>query len=211
MNDDKLVADEYSIARIHYNIRFKELLKDIYNCYEIMLTDKVKLPNKENGIRNILVDDYLKKKIIEYQFKSEKKNNLGQVDIYIIDTFSDKKPHFIVECKRLDNKNQDGGEGLNAKYIDNGIKRFLTEHYFLENNFKTNSMIAFIVSDIDIEKNINFINKLTKKKFKNLVEITQEIILDSNNIYKSSYQTGKPEKDFYLYHLMMDFSKNIEE
>jgi len=70
-------------------------------------------------------------------------------------------------------------------------------------------MIAFIVSQIDIEKNIVSINELTKKFFNNIIEITQEIILDSNNIYKSSYQTGKPEKDFYLYHLMIDFSKML--
>jgi len=85
----------------------------------------------------------------------------------------------------------------------------LTEHYYLENSFKTNSMIAFIVVDIGIEDNIESINKLSRKFFKNLVEIRQEISLDEENIYKSSYQTGKPEKNFHIYHLMMDFSKNV--
>ena len=70
-------------------------------------------------------------------------------------------------------------------------------------------MIAFIVSDIDIIENIKAINQLTKKFFNNIIAITQEIILEEKNIYKSSYQTGKPEKDFHIYHLMMDFAKNI--
>ena len=210
MVDDKLVADKYSMARIHYNIRFKKLLKNIYNCYETMIIDGVKLSKNENKIRDILVDDYLKIKITDYKFKSEEKNNFGRVDIYVIDNFYNDKPHFIIECKLLNNKNQDGGEGLNAKYIENGIKRFLTEHYFIENNFKTNSMIAFIVSDMNIKENINSINELTLKKFKNLVDVTQKIILDKKNIYKSSYQTGKPVKDFHIYHLMMDFSRNLK-
>ncbi|HFU74961.1 MAG TPA: hypothetical protein ENK66_01815, partial [Arcobacter sp.] len=187
MNDNELVADKYSIARIHYNIRFKKLLKNIYNCYEIMITDGIELSKNENKIRDILVDKYLSSKIKKYEFKKEEDNNLGRVDIYIIDTFEDKKPNFIIECKLLDEKNLKGKDGLNGKYIQNGIFRFLTEHYFLENNFKTNSMIAFIVANIDIENNIADINELSKKNFNNLVEITQKITLDEENIYKSSY------------------------
>jgi len=208
--ESNLQATNFLIASSNYHIEFKELLKNIYECSNKMIFDKVKLIKNENKIRDILVD-YLVEDIKNYEFRKEEPNNLGRVDIYIVNTFTDTKPHFIIECKLLDDKNRDGKDGLNGKYIQNGIQRFLTEHYFLENNFNTNSMIAFIVSQIDIEKNIVSINKLTKKFFNNIIEITQEIILDSNNIYKSSYQTGKPEKDFYLYHLMMDFSKNIEE
>jgi len=207
--ESNLQATNFLIASSNYHIEFKELLKNIYECSNKMIFDKVKLIKNENKIRDILVD-YLVEDIKNYEFRKEEPNNLGRVDIYIVNTFTDTKPHFIIECKLLDDKNRDGKDGLNGKYIQNGIQRFLTEHYFLENNFNTNSMIAFIVSQINIEKNIESINKLTKKFFNNIIEITQEITLDSNNIYKSSYQTGKPKKDFYLYHLMIDFSKNIE-
>jgi len=207
--ENNLHATKFLTASDNYHIQFKELLQSIYECSNKMILDKVKLVKNENKIRNILVD-YLVKDIENYEFKKEENNNLGRVDIYIIDTFTDTTPHFIIECKILDDKNMNGKDGLNGKYIQNGIQRFLTEHYFLENNFKTNSMIAFIVSDINITENIKSINELTKKFFNNLIEITQEIILDDKSIYTSSYQTGKPEKDFHIYHLMMDFSRNLK-
>jgi hypothetical protein len=206
--ENNLEAKSFLTASDNYHIQFKELLQSIYECSNKMILDKVKLIKNENKIRDILVD-YLVENIKDYEFKKEEPNNLGRVDIYIVDTFTDTTPHFIIECKLLDNKTMNGKDGLNGKYIQNGIERFLIEHYFLENNFKTNSMVAFIVSDIDIIENIKAINKLTKKFFNNIIEITQEIILEDKNIYKSSYQTGKPEKDFHIYHLMMDFSRNI--
>jgi len=206
--ENNLEAKSLLTASDNYHIQFKELLQSIYECSNKMILDKVKLIKNENKIRDILVD-YLVENIKDYEFKKEEPNNLGRVDIYIVDTFTDTAPHFIIECKLLDNKNINGKDGLNGKYIQNGIQRFLIEHYFLENNFKTNSMIAFIVSDIDIIENIKAINQLTKKFFNNIIAITQEIILEEKNIYKSSYQTGKPEKDFHIYHLMMDFAKNI--
>lgn len=207
--EESLNATEFQTASENYHFQFKELLLSIYDSYLLIIRDGVVVAKNENKIRDILVDEYLSSNIKNYVFKKEEQNNLGRVDIYIIDTFTDEKPHFIIECKLLDNKNRDGKDGLNGKYVQNGIHRFLTEHYYLENSFKTNSMIAFIVVDIGIEDNIESINKLSRKFFKNLVEIRQEISLDEENIYKSSYQTGKPEKNFHIYHLMMDFSKNV--
>jgi len=210
--DHTINANSYGYRKVHYQIRLKNLLSDIYTCYKQLIQDGKIVPKKENDIRDILVDDYFTKNIHDFKFEKEKKNTLGRVDIYIIknETKLDLKPHFIVECKLLDNTNSDGKDGLNGKYISNGVQRFLTEHYYLENNFNINAMIGFIIEKLDISSNIKSINKLSEKIFKNIIEIKQPIILDSQHIYKSSYQTGKPEKDFFLYHLMMDFSDNLE-
>jgi len=169
--EESLNATEFQTASENYHFQFKELLLSIYDSYLLIIRDGVVVAKNENKIRDILVDEYLSSNIKNYVFKKEEQNNLGRVDIYIIDTFTDEKPHFIIECKLLDNKNRDGKDGLNGKYVQNGIHRFLTEHYYLENSFKTNSMIAFIVVDIGIEDNIESINKLSRKFFKNLVEI----------------------------------------
>ncbi|PCH99540.1 MAG: hypothetical protein COB76_05465 [Alphaproteobacteria bacterium] len=57
---------------------------------------------------------------------------------------------------------------MNAKYIKNGIQRFLTEHYCSYNNFYVNAMIGFITEKINIVENINSINVLSEKLFNNL-------------------------------------------
>ena len=167
------------------------------------------MPNKENDIRDILVNKYLIPNIEKYNFKNEEPNGEGRVDIYISQDLGNSKPEFIIECKRLDNTARNSKNGLNGQYISNGIQRFLTEHYYPENNFNVNAMIGFIVADINIEQNTQLINLLTKKIFRNLVKVIQNITKDGN-IYNSSYQTGQPLKNFHIYHLMMDFSKNIQ-
>ena len=208
--ENNLNANVLSFDGVNYHTRFRELLTDIYGCYKHMIADQVTVPsNDENKIRDILVDDYLISMINNYVFKKEEENNLGRVDIYIVDTLTDDKPHFIIECKRLDSKMPNSKDGLNGKYITNGIQRFLTEHYYLENNFNTNAMIGFVVEELNIESNIAVLNDLTEIILKNMVEITLPIQLETECIYRSAYQTGKPEKDFVVYHLMMDFSANL--
>ena len=203
-------AKSYELSKHDYEREFLELLRKIYDNYRLLIKDKVKVPKDENKIRNILVDNYLSKNILDYDFIKEEKNNLGRVDIFIQENIDNEPAEFIIECKLLDNKNINGKDGLNGKYITNGILRFLTEHYYLSNNFNINAMIGFVVVKMDIDKNIEAINMLTKITFKNIVEIKKAISLFEPNIYDSAYQTGKPEKDFYLYHLMMDFSNNIK-
>lgn len=208
--EESLDANSYLLAKPHYEIQFKDILTDIFVCYGKMITDNIKIPRNENKIRDVLVDNYLRIWLSEYTFKKEEKNHLGRVDIFIVDNLIDTKPNFILECKLLDNKNIDGKDGLNGKYIQNGILRFLTEHYYLDNGYNTNAMIGFIIQDLTISSNIQSINCLSEKMFKNIVEIKQPITLEQRSIYESAYQTGKPQKDFHVYHLMMDFSNNLE-
>jgi len=204
-----LDADNFLTKQMYYITRFKELLKEIYQNYELLIRDNIKVPKIENKIRDILVDNYLKKNISNCTFKKEEANNLGRVDIFVQETLTDDKPQFIVECKILDDENIDGTEGLNAKYIKNGIQRFLTEHYCLETDFRINAMIGFIVNKLNILNNIGSINRLTDKLLNNLVIVKQEIFLESDNLYKSIYSTYN-NKEFIIYHQMMDFSLNLK-
>lgn len=208
--ESSIKANEFLTSKMNYITRFKELLKEIYQNYELLIKDKIKVPRKENNIRDVLVDDYFTKNIKDYKFVKEEKNNLGQVDIFIQETLTNEKPEFIIECKILDNKNINGVEGLNAKYIKNGIQRFLTEHYCSYNNFYVNAMIGFITEKINIVENINSINVLSEKLFNNLVDITQQITLVDTNISQSQYLTCN-KKEFIIYHQMMDFSDNLLE
>lgn len=203
-------AQQFDLKRDEYRIEFIELLKEIYQNYKLLIKDKIKVPKKENDIRDILVDNYLSKNIKNYEFKKEEKNNLGRVDIFIQETFTNNKPEFIIECKILDNIKTDGVTGKNSEYIKNGIQRFLTEHYFSHNDFYVNAMIGFVTEKINIVKNIDSINNVSKKLLNNLVDITQQIILIDTNIYQSQYITGN-KKEFIIYHQMMDFSANLLE
>ncbi len=203
-----LDASNFLTKRINYITRLKNLLKEIFENYKQLLKDKIKLSKDENRIRDILVDNYFSKNINNYKFKKEENNNLGRVDIFIEETLSNDKPEFIIECKILDNKNITGTEGKNAKYIKNGIQRFLTEYYFSYNNFYVNAMIGFIIEKINIDNNINEINNLSTKLFNNSYKIIESINLIDENIYQSKYQTIN-NKEFIIYHQMMDFSENI--
>ncbi len=203
-----LDASNFLTKRINYITRLKNLLKEIFENYKQLLKDKIKLSKDENKIRDILVDNYFSKNINNYKFKKEENNNLGRVDIFIEETLSNDKPEFIIECKLLDNKNITGTEGKNAKYITNGIQRFLTEYYFSYNDFYVNTMIGFIIEKINIDRNINEINNLSEKLFKNSYEIIEPIKLIDKNIYQSKYITIN-SKEFIIYHQMMDFSENV--
>ena len=203
-----LDASNFLTKRINYITRLKNLLKEIFENYKQLLKDKIKLSKDENKIRDILVDNYFSKNINNYKFKKEENNNLGRVDIFIEETLSNDKPEFIIECKLLDNKNITGTEGKNAKYITNGIQRFLTEYYFSYNDFYVNTMIGFIIEKINIDRNINEINNLSEKLFNNSYEIIEPIKLIDKNIYQSKYITIN-SKEFIIYHQMMDFSENV--
>lgn len=203
-----LDASGFLTKRMNYITRFKILLKEIYDNYRQLIKDKVKISKNENKIRDVLVDDYLSKNIDGYEFKKEEDNNLGRVDIFIQETLTNDKPEFIIECKLIDNKNLSGTTGKNSEYVRNGIQRFLTEHYFSYNDLYVNSMIGFIIEKVDIKENIIHINSLSNKVLNNLVDITKQIELVETNLYQSTYLT-KNNKEFIVFHQMMDFSNNI--
>jgi hypothetical protein len=190
-----LDASAFSTSSAHYDIKFHNLLLNIYGCYELMKADKIKVPkNDENKIRDILLINYLSDKhirnticnIYNFRFDKEVDENDGRVDIKIINKndFEDFDAYYIIECKRLD-----GRSTLNNKYVSEGLNRFLNGKY--SSSYGVNGMIGFIIKDIDINANMHKIGSCFK-------------LIQKDKLY-SSYHKG-----LKLHHLMLDLSKNIK-
>ena len=181
-------------ADIYYENIFKNLLLNIYSCYEYMLADKIKVPkNNENEIRDILYKYISKRKIRNeicniygFNFDKEVDEKTGRIDLKIkdINDFEDFDSYYIIECKRLD-----GESTLNKYYINHGINRFTSGYY--SSSYGINGMLAFVVEKIDIHSNMDKIGG-----FFNCLEI--------NKLYDSNHSNKK------LFHLIMDFSSNIK-
>ncbi len=213
-----LNANNFKLAPDAYSKEFEGILTGIVQCYNIMLKDKTRVPsNDENKIRNIILDGYLNNNSIRkkvgldyYLFDGEVMENTGFVDIKIStkNTFKDTSAYYIVECKRLDDKNLNGISGLNAKYIKNGILRFTTGKY--STYCGLNGMIGFVVKSLDIDNNINNINNLLETKFSNANTITdlkaKKFIENFDYSYLSTHNLNKK---IAIYHLMFDFSNNL--
>lgn len=218
---DNLNATQFEYGSIFYNSEFEDILSKIITCYELMLADKVTLTNAENAIRDVLLINYLKNNSIRkqinltnYLFDREvpEDRSLGRTDIKIQtkDTFEDTNAYYTIECKRLDATNITGTTGLNVKYIDNGIARFVSSYY--QTYHKTNGLIGFVVEPIDINKNVVEINNLLAANTINtntIQDLQYKRILAGFNYSYCSYHNITGNK-VLLYHLMFDFSKNIQ-
>ena len=220
MMDAELKAIGYDYNATNYTSELQRVLCGIYACYTMMLKDAVVLLNDENMIRNILLFDYLNNDIIknnlellDYVFNGEVLEPTGsKIDIKVQTTkqFIKSDEYFIVECKRLDNKNLTGTSGLNAKYIKNGICRFVSKYYSTYN--RINAMIGFVVEAMDIHSNtINNINLLLSRI--SMCRTTQcfqkESFIPNFEYHYSSKHNDINNINFTLYHLMFDFSNNI--
>jgi hypothetical protein len=195
----------------------------------MLLADKVTLLKDENGIRNTLLLNYLKNddirqavELLDFNFEREvpEDHSIGRTDIKIttIKTFLKQKEYYTIECKLIDHKNLRGPTGLNAKYVANGICRF-TSGYYHTSSETVNGMIGFVVSEMDIDKNIENINYLQTIELKNSEGIlvqsnTTKFLTRSTFIDKFDYQCVSEHKkndgcSVKLYHLMLDCTKNI--
>lgn len=202
---------------------FQDILIKIVCCYKAMLSDKVRIANNENLIRDELLIKYLKNneirnriQLTKYLFDREvpEDNTVGRTDIKVqtINTFSDQSAYYIIECKRLDNQNINGITGLNAKYIEKGIMRFVNLQYSTNNNL--NGLIGFIVESLDIQKNIENINKLLETHFADAntkTKLTAACFIQHfDHSYFSIHKRKKHKQNIKLYHLMLNFSENIK-
>lgn len=217
----ELNASGYKYTDAFYNAEFEDILTKIITCYYLMIADKVSLTNNENTIRDVLLINYLKdnsirKKInlTSYLFDREvpEDRSIGRTDIKIqtLNTFQDTSAYYIIECKRLDATNFNGKSGLNAKYVKDGIYRFTSTTY--STHYKTNGMIGFVVEPIDINSNVSTINNLLTTEFPaaNTIQELQyrQIVKGFAFSYCSHHSLTKDS--IVLYHLMFDFSKNIQ-
>ena len=183
------------------------------------------VPNKEVEIRDVLYNKYLNNNEVRGQVglnynidcePAEYRNGKcsGYIDLKIFsgNSLTDTSAYYIIECKRLDNQNLNGTTGLNAEYIKNGIMRFVSGQY--STNKYLNGMIGFVVEQMDIPANITNINKLLRENFS---DANTETVLTFHNFIKDlKYQYYSIHKDIKdrkikLYHLMFDFSANIDK
>ncbi len=216
-----LDASKFNGSIPFYDSEFKTILSKITICYQIMKSENIALENDENKIRDVLVNDYvnnpkIKKRLqLNYFVFSEvpEAQTPGRTDIRIHNPnnfLNQNKEYYIIECKRLDNTHTTGKSGLNAKYIKNGIARFITKHY--SSYYRVNGMIGFIVEKLKIDENVKYINALLTKSFSSIPtkqEITKDSFIDDFEYHYNSIHTDKENNELKIYHLMYDFSQNI--
>jgi len=215
---NNLNADIFIESEEIYQNDFINLLEKIQLCYELMIKNEEIVTNDENDIRDVLLLKYLKNDdirskdclingfIFDREVQEDKTN--GRVDIKIStpDTCKISSAYYTIECKRLDDVNVKGKTGLNGKYIEDGIVRFIDKKY--SSYYEINAMIGFIVKSLDINNNINDINNISDTYFKTETNTALKIT-NFKSFYSSSHiRTDKIE--ITLYHLMFDFSKNIK-
>ena len=211
-----------------YEIEFQNILTGITTCYKMMVKDNVSVPsNDENRIRDILYNNYLNNnkirsslKLAHYIFDCEvaeydKDGNLaGYLDLKIStqNTFIESNSYYSIECKRLDNQNLTGDTGLNGKYINEGIMRFVEKKYSVY--YRLNGMIGFVVERMNIANNIRNINGLLSNNFKDAntqKKLTPAYFIKNFKYSYYSIHKDTNEKEIKLYHLMFDFSRNVEK
>jgi len=218
----RLDASSFSGSIPFYEKQFEEILTKVTVCYQLMKADKVSLENDENKIRDVLLLNYLKNNqvrkdicLLQWHFEREvqEDHSIGRTDIKVIspNTFEKQEAYYILECKRLDNKNTKGTSGLNAEYIKNGIGRFTSKRY--SSYHRVNGMIGFIVNDLEIHSNTKSINSLLLNSFKSVQtnqEITRCHFIDNFEYHYHSTHTDKDNDELKIYHLMFDLNENIQ-
>jgi len=223
---NRLDASAFSQSIDFYIAEFEGILIKIACCYKMMIGDGIKVPNNEEKIRDSLYVNYLNNNDVRnriglnFNIVCEPAEYLengecsGYVDLRIFsqNSLTDTAAYFIIECKRLDSQNLQGETGLNAKYIRHGIMRFVNEQYSI--NKYLNGMIGFVVESINISKNINNINNLLENKFTcsdaSIKLTVTDFIQGFPYQYYSKHKTKNSKKTIKLYHLMFDFSKNMQ-
>ena len=151
------------LYRLH-QATFQKIINYIQDISLLVIKDyennNLKLPNDENKIRSIILEEYLVKqkvkyKMEDYRFLSEVLENyqgngkyIGRVDIHVIlkNDFEKEEAYYVIECKRID-----GTKKMNRKYVEEGIARFITGKY--SSYYGRNIMLGFIIKNIDIHKN----------------------------------------------------------
>ena len=204
-----------------------DILKGITEAYYLMVNPQYsKLPpNDEDFITAKLYEDFLDDdkfrhqfNLTDYTFELEPaaiKNykQVGYKDIQVrvnnrIPYFESTKSAYVIECKRLDGLAKNG---LNKKYIKNGIKRFVDELYTEQNLHKKSAMLGYIVAPMDIDQNIAYINDLIDT-MPNLNTIQKLILYDFETTFKHSYHSKHMSiygRNIDIYHLMLDLSSKI--
>jgi hypothetical protein len=218
----RLDASNFSGSIPFYEKQFEEILTKVTVCYQLIKADKISLENDENKIRDVLLLNYLKNdqvrkdiNLLQWHFEREvqEDHSIGRTDIKVIslDTFTKQEAYYIIECKRLDNKNTNGTSGLNGEYIKNGIARFTSKYY--SSYHRVNGMIGFVIDDLKIQTNTKSLNLLLSDSFKSVKtnqELTRCHFIDDFEYHYQSTHIDEDNDELKIYHLMFDLNENIQ-
>ena len=209
-------------AKYYYDRELLNILEKIALCYTRIVENYELVLNNEDAIRDYIHCNYLNNIDIRnelnfsYHFECEPKEygvNDGYLDIKVFNEniFANPSEYYIIECKRLDSTNPKGTAGLNSKYINDGILRFIDKKYSCYH--RVNGMIGFIVQQVNIDENVNCINDVLRDQYPNANTtkfLTKNNSIESYDYLYDSEHTDIDSNQLVLYHLMLDFSSNIE-
>ena len=165
-----------NILKALYRANFEKITAYILDICDLIVEDyerkQLKLPNDENKIRSIMLEEYMKTQkgvygMSDYRFELEVPENyvgngqhIGRVDIRILlkSDFEKEDAYYIIECKRID-----GSSDLNKKYVKEGVARFVTEKY--SSYYGRNIMLGFVVKKIDVSSNAKLIEEIQNADF----------------------------------------------
>lgn len=173
------------------------------------------MPNHENTIRNILLEEYLdddSRRINygmgDYRFIPETQehyngqgNYIGRADIRIMlkTDFEKRDAYYLVECKRLE-----GSRNMNKEYVEEGVARFVSRKYSAF--YGKGILLGFVVRQINISKNAQDIEYLQNTSVEPSMhgKFAALDIRTSQEIYSCVYQLQGGELE--LRHIFVDFS-----
>lgn len=229
MKEFDLDATAFAYSYLRRDTYFESILTKCVDVYKIICSTSTDMENDENKIRDkflVYLKDVKFKETMDLPnlvFDKETPENTGRADIRILPTrqkYVDDKAYYLIECKRLNSKNLTGECGLNAEYVINGICRFVSNYY--SSHLGCNAMFGFIVEPVNLQSDVvDNINNRLNSNYINAqnVEVnanaTQQLIYtDFANGYQYSYTSKHRRPDtseITLYHLMFDFSQNIQQ
>lgn len=209
-------------AQYYYEMEFLLILSKIVLCYKKIISNGERLENNEDKIRDYIHCNYLNNQAVcnelnlSYHFECEPKeygSSEGYLDIKIFNEniFSNPSEYYIIECKRLNNQTKRGRTGLNGKYIEDGILRFVRKKY--SSFHRINGMIGFVVEKMDIDSNVSDINYLLSNIYSEANATTPITPIGFIEDFRFQYFSEHKDTDesyFKLYHLMLDFSDSIK-
>jgi len=214
---DEMNASIFTESKELYEAELFFILSKIFVCHKMMISSAINLKNDEEVIRDSLYTGYLNSQEIlnevdlHYHFECEPKEfgvGEGYLDIKVFNQniFTNAKAYYTIECKRLDKNNPRTKNGLNGKYIKDGIMRFVDKKY--PSFYRVSAMIGFVVDDLDSHKNIDTINYLLKNKYTESKTIEYLSAYNAMHYYKSRHHDADGS-EFILLHQMLNFSSII--
>lgn len=210
-----------NILEALYRAHFEKITNYIIDICKLVVEDyekrQLKLPNDENSIRSIMLEEYLKTQknsygMSDYRFELEVPENyvgngqhIGRVDIRILlkSDFEKEDAYYIIECKRID-----GTADLNKKYVKEGVARFVMQKY--SSYYGRNIMLGFVVKKIDMSANVQLIEGIQNADLDQHMHGDFELIEEdgATKSYKCMYHIQSGELE--LRHIFSDYSSVIE-